>query len=235
MCEGLCRGQQSKILEETIQEAFKELTESIVTYSQIFQGGWYLSSQVLPVQMVSDKFDRNDGDALIHITSYLNRSTIEMSLQEGPYIDNRLLIQMVNVRDIHGMFKVDNETHTTESVYFINATEANVTTYADLSLDSVKQCFLTIEMRMTQNETGSALKLRVVEVRDPASDSEVWSTTCLPNSQAHLIVEADTNVDKGTKNFMSKTSHFSFLVTTLAIVATFFTIAELKAVSRSLE
>jgi hypothetical protein len=35
--------------------------------------------------------------------------------------------------------------------------------------------------------------------------------------------------------FIKKTTHLSFIVTTLAIVATFFTVAELRAVARSLE
>lgn len=129
---------------------------------------------------------------------------------------------------------MDNESHTTESVYFINSTDANVTTYADLNLDSVVQCFFSIEMKISQNDTSSAIKVKIVEVQDNLSGLP-WTTTCFPNSNVHLILEADTGLNEEAMDFMQKTSHLSFLMTTLAIIATFFTIAELKAVSRSLE
>lgn len=66
-------------------------------------------------------------------------------------------------------------------------------------------------------------------------EDESGRATCFPNGKSHLIIEADTSLDEEALNFMSKASHFSFLVTSLAIISTFFTISELKAVTRSLE
>jgi hypothetical protein len=111
-----------------------------------------------------------------------------------------------------------------------------VTTYADLKLDNTAQCYLSIEMKISQNETNSAIKMKIQEVPSPehAEDKE-WKTTCFPNSNDHIIIDGDTDRDEEAANFMTKASHFSFIMTSLAIVATFFTIAELKAVSRSLE
>lgn len=213
---------------ESIEQAFQELAETIVTYSQIFHGNWHLSSQVVPIPLISEAFDRNDGEALVHLTSYLNRSSLEISMQEGNYIDNRLLLTIDNIdNQIHGHFSIDD--NTTESVYFINKTRANVTTFSDLRFYSTNECTFNIEMKITQNETMSKVLLRIEEVHD------IFGETCLPNQKVHIIVEADTREAQIAVEFQAKTSHLSFIVTSLAIIATYFTVYELREVARSLE
>jgi hypothetical protein len=155
-------------MQEGIEEAFKLITESIVSYSQIFVGKWHLAShQTLPVPLISGAFDRNDGDSFVHVTSHHNKSTIELSLQEGPYIDNRIMIQIVNVEGIHGIFRIDNETQSTQSVYFINASMANVSTYADFRFYKYQECYFNVEIKIAQNETYSGIRVRIEEASNP--------------------------------------------------------------------
>lgn len=50
-------------------------------------------------------FKQNTGEAMIRLSSFANISSIEMSIQEGKYIDERIGISISNVDTAINMFK----------------------------------------------------------------------------------------------------------------------------------
>lgn len=103
-----------------------------------------------------------------------------------------MLITMNDVEGIHGIFTIDNETKTTESVYLINSSLGNVTIYEDLRFYKSLQCLFNLEIRISQNESTTTVLIRLEEASDPLSE-DPSKTTCLPSKLTHLIITGDSD------------------------------------------
>ena len=65
--------------------------------------------------------------------------------------------------------------------------------------------------------------------------TELAGVKCLPNDINHVEVKAETRTEEFFTLYERKTWHLSFTTTILSVIATYFTIAELKKVSDSLD
>lgn len=82
--------------------------------------------------MISDNFKMNSGDAMISIASFANISKIDMSIQEGKYIDDRIQITLANVDSVATLFLVNNTQ--SEEIIYIDSAPALYQVFSDLQL-----------------------------------------------------------------------------------------------------
>ena len=82
--------------------------------------------------MIADNFELNEGEAMVHLTNFMNITSLEMTIQEGKYIDERisLVIPNMDATAIQGIFQITNLS--AESVLYIEAAPAQYTLYSDL-------------------------------------------------------------------------------------------------------
>jgi hypothetical protein len=50
--------------------------------------------------MISSSFEKNSGEAIVAISQYQNASAIEITIQEGKYVDERLQITFTTIDKI---------------------------------------------------------------------------------------------------------------------------------------
>lgn len=50
--------------------------------------------------MISENFKKNSGEAIVAISQYLNASAIEITIQEGKYVDERMQMTFTTIDKI---------------------------------------------------------------------------------------------------------------------------------------
>jgi hypothetical protein len=65
--------------------------------------------------------------------------------------------------------------------------------------------------------------------------TELAGIKCFPNNDIEVLITAKTRSQEFMTEYERKTWHLSFTTTILTVIATYFTIAELKKVSESLD
>ena len=86
----------------------------LFTEEQIYQANWLVApyidennainnsafSNSLDMPMISSSFEKNSGEAIVAISQYQNASAIEITIQEGKYVDERLQITFTTIDKI---------------------------------------------------------------------------------------------------------------------------------------
>jgi len=93
----------------------------------------------------------------------------------------------------------------------------------------ILECFFRVIIKLSANKEQN-IDLRFSEVL-----TELSGTTCLPSTSMEVRISGASRTDEYIHEFQEKTWHFSLIVTILSIIATYFTVGELKKVHSSLE
>ena len=87
-------------------------------------------------------------------------------------------------------------------------------------------------MSAKQVDSGSNT---VIDLKFSEVFTELAGVKCLPNTEVEVRISAKTRTEEFLIEYEQKTWNLSFATTILTVIATYFTIAELKKVAESLE
>lgn len=188
--------------------------------------------------MITSSFDKNYGEAIVAISQQQNSSTIEITIQEGKYVDERLQITF-NTIDKIPLIITDPSVFIGSEIT-LESVPAFMQQYSDLKAVQKKckrlselqydlECFFRVVIKLSANKDQN-IDLRFSEVL-----TDLSGTTCLPTTSMEVRISGASRTDQYILEFQQKTWHFSLIVTILSVVATYFTVAELKKVHSSLE
>lgn len=89
---------------------------------------------------------------------------------------------------------------------------------------------MTMSTKKFDSGGSTEIDLRFSEVF-----TDLSGVKCFPNNDIEILITAKTRSQEFMAEYERKTWHLSFTTTILTVIATYFTIAELKKVSESLD